>query len=226
MAYKLVVADSSPTIQKVIQLSFSEAGFEIYPFEDGGNLIKSLEQVAPDAVLLSLSLPNKDGYEVATFIKNHEEFGKIPLFFLRGIFEPVDQERISCLEYDDIIQKPFDSEKLASQVKELIDKRKGPHTFPEEPFLDEAPSEIQGYGQEEDGSLDTVSHERTTPAEDLTSPLVSRLETQVEDKVRRALKEEVLSVERELEKRLKASLFSEFKDWLENELRKKGSEPR
>jgi CheY-like chemotaxis protein len=206
MAYKLVVADSSPSVQKVVQMAFSEPDFEVYPFEDGVEVLESIGQINPDAVLLSLSLPSKDGYEISRYLRSREDFRKTALVLLKNVFEPLDIEKMHSLDYDEIIQKPFDSEKLARLVKDIVDKKKGPHSFPEESLLDEIPAT---------GTLPLFEETRFHPS---SSPLLP--EEEIEDKIRQVIREEILSVERELEKRLKASLRAEMEDWLEKEIKK------
>lgn len=198
--YKLIVADSSPSVQKAVQLAFAELNFEISPFEDGREALKSLSQISPDAVLLSLSLPGKDGYEVGHYLRSLEEFRDISLIFLRGAFEPFDKERVANLDYDAIVQKPFDSGKLARLVKDLIDRKKDPKTLPEEPLLDEMPflsQKPQHQGDKQDSMI------------------------QIEDIARRIVKEEMLEVERELEKRIRVKIFHDLKTWIEEQFKAK-----
>lgn len=206
MAYKLVVADSSPSVQKLVQLAFSGLDFEVYPFEDGQQFLESVERINPDAVLLSLALPLKDGYEISQFLRSREDFQKTALVLLKNAFEPLDADRMSCLDYDGLVQKPFDSEELARLVREVIDKKKGPHSLPEESLLEENPvaSTLPLF---KEASFHPSSSE-------------SRPEENLEEKIKQVLREEILGMERELEKRLKASLRADLKDWLDKEPKK------
>jgi DNA-binding response OmpR family regulator len=202
MAYKLILADSSPSVQKVVRMAFAAPDFEVYAFEDGLEAVSQLGEIGPDALLLSLSLPLKDGYEVGRELAGREDFKKMGLIFLKNIFEPVDPDRIRGLEYDAIVQKPFDSERLALLVRDLIDRKKGPHTYPEEFMIEEMPPT---------GSL---------PAPEDPGPQFSPVDEDVEEKIKAVVREEILATERELEKRLRASLLAELKGWLE-----KGEKP-
>ncbi len=203
MPYKVILADSSPTVQKVIQMAFPEADFEVHMFDDGLQAIESLARVRPDAVLLSLVLPSRDGYEVGRYLRSREEFRKVSLILLKNAFDPVDEERLRGIDHDQIVQKPFDSEGLALLVREIVDRRKSPPSFPEEALLEEASP---------GGVLPLFKEEEYLPLPPSAQP-----GEEVEDKVKDMLRDEVLSVERELEKRLKASLRAEFKEWLDRE---------
>jgi DNA-binding response OmpR family regulator len=203
MPYKVILAETSPSVQKVIQMAFSEPEFEVHTIEDGLQAIESLPRINPDAVLLSLALPSRDGYEVGRYLRSQEDFRKAGLVLLKNAFEPVDSERLRGIDYDEIVQKPFDSENLARLVREIIDRKKTPHSFPEEALIEDAPAE------------DVIPLFREK--EFVPPPLSSRPEDEVEEKVRNMLRDEILLVERELEKRLKASLRAEFMEWLDRE---------
>ena len=203
MPYKVILAEASLSVQKVIQMAFSEPDFEVHTIEDGLQTIDSLARINPDAVLLSLALPSRDGYEVGRYLRSREEFRKAGLVLLKNAFEPVDAGRLRGLDYDEIVQKPFDSERLARLVREIVDRKKTPHSFPEEALIEESSAA---------GVLPLFKEEEFIP-----SPSSSPSGDEVEEKVRNMLRDEILSVERELEKRIKASLRAEFKEWLDRE---------
>jgi len=203
MPYKVILADASPSVQKVVQMAFSEPDFEVHTAEDGVQAIESLARIKPDAVLLSLALPSRDGYEVGRYLRSREDFRKAGLVLLKNAFEPVDGERLRGLDYDEIVQKPFDSEGLAQLVREIVDRKKTPHSFPEEALIEDVPAA---------GVLPLFKEEEFIPP---ASPSPSGDE--VEEKIRNMLRDEILSMERELEKRIKASLRAEFKEWLDRE---------
>ena len=203
MPYKVMLADSSPTVQKVIQMAFGEPDFEVHTFADGLEAIESLARVRPDAVLLSLVLPSRDGYEVGRYLRSREQFHKVGLILLKNAFEPVDEDRLRGIDYDRIVEKPFDSEGLAALIREIVDRRRTPPSFPEEALLEEGSP---------GGVLPLFKEEEYLP------PLPSaRPEDEAESRLRIMLRDEALSMEREIEKRLKASLRAEFKEWVDRE---------
>jgi DNA-binding response OmpR family regulator len=188
MGYKIIVGDDSPSTQKLIQLAFSAAELDVFPFSDGEQVMDSLNQMNPDAILINLSLDGKDGYELGKLIRGKEGFDQVPLFLLKEAFEPLDKEKLEAFEYDEIIQKPFDSESLARKLQAFIEKRKAPTTLPEEPVWDEK------------------------------SLAASKAE--LDEHIRDRVQHEILGVERELEKRIKARILAELKMWLINNQKK------
>jgi CheY-like chemotaxis protein len=135
VAYRIIVADPSPSVQKTVQLAFPEPEFRLFPFEAGADLLESIAGIRPDAILLSLSLPGRDAFEVGRLLRSREELRRVPLVFLRGTFEALDLSRIAAADCDGIFLKPFDSERLAATIRELIEKKTWPLTLPEEPVI-------------------------------------------------------------------------------------------
>jgi DNA-binding response OmpR family regulator len=140
MAYKIIVADASPSVQKTAQMAFPEPEFELYPFEDGLALLEAAPEIRPAAVLLAPSLVGRDGYEAGRLLRARQDFARVVFVFMKGTFEPFDGERLSAADYDEIVQKPFDSEALAASVRGLIEKRLCPSTLPEDPAPRQAAS--------------------------------------------------------------------------------------
>lgn len=203
MSYKLILADPSPSVQKVVQMAFAEPEFEIQVIEDGLQVIESLSRTAPDAVLIVPALPSRDGYEVGRHLRSREEFRKVALILLKNAFEPLDGESADELAFDAIVPKPFDSERLAQLVKETVDRKKVPPSFPEESLIEEIPPPAV---------LPLFKEEEFLPP-----PAPPRAEENLADRVRIMLREEILEVERELEKRLRASFRADLREWLEKE---------
>jgi DNA-binding response OmpR family regulator len=206
MPYKIIVADGSPLVHKVVRMAFDEPDFEVHAFEDGAEAVQAIGQLNPDALLLGLALARRDGYEVGRYLRSREDFKKTALVLLKNAFEMLDQERMRGLDCDEIVLKPFDSEKLARTVREIIDKKKGPHSLPEESLLNESQA----------GSARPLFDDSEFAPPDVPpSP-----EDELEEKVRSMLRDEILSMERELEKRLKASLRAEMLETLNKSWKK------
>ena len=75
---KLLLADDSVTIQKVIDLTFADEGMEVITVGDGEQAIEKIEQSLPDIVLLDVFMPILNGYEVCDYIKRSEKLKHIP----------------------------------------------------------------------------------------------------------------------------------------------------
>jgi CheY-like chemotaxis protein len=113
---KLLLADDSITIQKVVDLTFADEGVNVISVGNGRDAIERLEEIAPDVVLADVFMPEISGYEVCEYIKHNEKLKHIPVMLLVGSFEPFDEAEARRVGADDILTKPFQS------IRKLIDK--------------------------------------------------------------------------------------------------------
>ncbi|HYN02625.1 MAG TPA: response regulator [Vicinamibacteria bacterium] len=120
MGKKILLADDSITIQKVIELTFSDEDFDVITVGNGRLALEKLPEVRPDIVLCDIIMPEKDGYEVCGQIKTNPSTSHIPVLLLTGAFEPFDQERAARAGYDGSLAKPFEPETLIAKVKDLL----------------------------------------------------------------------------------------------------------
>jgi len=71
MPHKLLLADDSVTIQRVIELTFADEDVTVVAVGNGQAAIDSVQRDRPDIVLADVGMPEKNGYEVAAFIKSN-----------------------------------------------------------------------------------------------------------------------------------------------------------
>ena len=120
MGKKILLADDSITIQKVIELTFSDEDFDVVTVGNGRLALEKVQEVRPDIVLCDIIMPEKDGYEVCEFVKKTPALQHIPVLLLTGAFEPFDQDRAARVGSDGFLAKPFEPETLIAKVKELL----------------------------------------------------------------------------------------------------------
>src|SRR5512136_2145086 len=120
MGKKILLADDSITIQKVIELTFSDEDFDVITVGNGRLALEKVPEVRPDIVLCDIIMPEKDGYEVCEQIKTNPASSHVPVLLLTGAFEPFDQERAARAGYDGSLAKPFEPETLIAKVKDLL----------------------------------------------------------------------------------------------------------
>src|SRR5215204_6418280 len=143
---KLLLADDSVTIQKVIELTFADEGVRVVAFSNGQDAIDSLEEIAPDIVLADVFMPSKSGYEVCEYVKQNEKLKAIPVMLLVGSFEPFDEAEARRVGADDILTKPFQS------IRRLIDRVGALVANPPSPEKEVATAELPKAAEEIDGA--------------------------------------------------------------------------
>lgn len=120
MGHKILLADDSITIQKVVNLTFSDEGIDVVTVGNGEMAIRKLNDVKPDLVLADIYMPGKNGYEVCEYIKTHPQFSTMPVLLLVGAFEPFDQAEAARVKADGHLTKPFESRTLVATVNRLL----------------------------------------------------------------------------------------------------------
>ncbi|HJP94294.1 MAG TPA: response regulator [Pyrinomonadaceae bacterium] len=153
---KLLLADDSATIQKVIDLTFADEGVQVVAVGNGQEAIDQLLEVEPDIVLADVFMPSRTGYEVCEYVKTNEKLKHIPVMLLVGSFEPFDEAEARRVGADDILTKPFQS------IRRLIERVGALVTSP--PAEKEAPTaELPSVEEpEEDVHMDARELEVTT----------------------------------------------------------------
>jgi CheY-like chemotaxis protein len=118
---KLLLADDSITIQKVVNLTFADEGIEVIAFGNGDDAVESIDEVRPDIVLADVNMPGLNGYQICELIRANEGTKHIPVVLLVGSFEPFDQAEADRVGADRHMTKPFSSiAELVSTVHALL----------------------------------------------------------------------------------------------------------
>lgn len=120
MPHKLLLADDSVTIQRVIELTFADEDVQVTVVGDGEQAIDQLQRNRPDIVLADIGMPERDGYEVSAFVKSNPLLAHIPVILLTGAFEPIDEDRARTARCDGVLVKPFEPQTVISRVRELL----------------------------------------------------------------------------------------------------------
>ena len=120
MPSRILLADDSLTIRKVVELTFSGSEFELKAVGNGDDAVALLAEFEPDIVLADAVMPGKTGYDVCEEVKKRPGGRYVPVVLLTGTFEPFDKPRSERVGADSVVTKPFDSQGLASLVRDLV----------------------------------------------------------------------------------------------------------
>ena len=157
MQPKLLLADDSVTIQRVIELTFADEDVQVVAVGDGKQAIERVQADRPDIVLADVGMPERDGYEVAAFIKGDPALAHIPVLLLTGAFEPIDEARARAVGCDGVLVKPFEPQMVISRVRDLLagkrDGSSGKAAPPPAPAAAEPPGGLEAYFDRLDAAL-------------------------------------------------------------------------
>lgn len=130
MASRILLADDSITIQKVVNLTFADEGIDVVAVSNGEMAARRLDEVNPDLVLADIFMPGKNGYELCETIKTNPKFRNVPVVLLVGAFEPFDQAEAKRVQADAHLTKPFEPRTLVETVRKLLGKADGSRSAP------------------------------------------------------------------------------------------------
>ena len=120
MGARILVADDSVTIQKVVELTFSKEDFVLEQARSGDEAIRKAKETRPDLVLLDLVMPDMNGYDVCAALRADPALRSLPIILLAGTFESFDHQRAAQAGANDFVTKPFESQVLVGKVKQLL----------------------------------------------------------------------------------------------------------
>ena len=126
MKKKLLVADDSLTIQKVIRLALKDDGYDIHAVSDGAEAIQHLSLIRPDVVLIDIDLPGGSAFDVKKSANEDLDHKKIPFILMSSAFEKVDEAKAALLGFEGRLTKPFDPTNLRSTLSAVFENKKTP----------------------------------------------------------------------------------------------------
>lgn len=118
MAKTILLADDSPTIRKIVELTFSDTEIRIEAVAGGAEAMDRLDNLEADLVLADVVMPEPSGYDICSRVKESDR--PVPVLLLAGSFEPFDEERASACGADGHLVKPFESSLLRDKVYGLL----------------------------------------------------------------------------------------------------------
>lgn len=154
MALRVLLADESSTIKKVMQLALSDFAVEVKSVPVGLDVLAVTKTFNPDIIFADVLLTKRSGYEVCADIKMDPTTAQIPVVLMWSGFMEIDEEKATTCKADRRLEKPFDADHLRSIVNDLVVKTKSNPVssflnFPDMPEFEETPAEAAAPEQEE-----------------------------------------------------------------------------
>lgn len=122
---RILVVDDEPDFCAIVQGNLRKEGFEVEVAYDGNEGIEKVKKNPPDAIVLDVMMPEKDGYAVCKELKADEKFRNIPILMLTAVASHVSSTRYShydgmSMEADDYLPKPASAQEITSSIKSLL----------------------------------------------------------------------------------------------------------
>jgi CheY-like chemotaxis protein len=112
--------DDSATMREVIKIAFRKENIHVITCPSVTAAIEQFGAVRPDAVISDVIMPDRDGYELCSYVKGHAELGKTPVILMSGVVNRTVAEKATVVRADELLRKPFQPQELVARVKKLL----------------------------------------------------------------------------------------------------------
>ena len=116
----IYIVEDDVNIREIERYALKNSGFEVQEFECGKELHKAIEKHVPNLILLDIMLPNEDGLDILTELRNQKATKKVPIIMVTAKTTELDKVKGLDLGADDYMTKPFGVMELISRVKALL----------------------------------------------------------------------------------------------------------
>lgn len=124
---RILVVDDEPDLVMMVKKNLEKEGYKVEVAYNGVEAMEKVKANPPDAIVLDVMMPEKDGFEVCADLKNDEKYEDIPIVMLTAVADHVSSTRYShadgmSMEADDYLPKPASPEEIAESVKQLLEE--------------------------------------------------------------------------------------------------------
>lgn len=117
---KILVVDDSATVRKLISGKLEKCGHAVFCAVDGVDAIAMIDDMVPDLVLLDITMPRMDGYQVCKTIRSKESTKDVPVVMISGKDGFFDKVRGRMAGTSGYITKPFGPETLMKTLETYL----------------------------------------------------------------------------------------------------------
>ena len=127
---RILVVDDKEDIVETVSFCLAQEGFEVLTAFDGHQALEIARREQPDLIVLDVMLPKENGYQVARFLREDWQQGRLPkmpailMLTARTVFDSEREEFLQTWSGADLFMyKPFDLDELTARVKSLLPRK-------------------------------------------------------------------------------------------------------
>jgi DNA-binding response OmpR family regulator len=118
---KILVVDDEPNILMSIEYILDMEGYEVHTARDGEEALDVAERIRPDLILLDVSMPRKDGYEVCRILREREDMAGTKVIMLTAKGQSLEKKKGIEVGADEYVTKPFSAVDLLEKILTLVE---------------------------------------------------------------------------------------------------------
>ena len=119
---RIVIADDSPTLRRIVSSVLTSAGYEVVQAEDGVDAVQTVFREQPDAVVMDVQMPRVSGYVATRLLKDDWQTADIPVVLLTSLDAASDRYWGTKTGADGYLTKDFEAPDLTGAVAAVLDK--------------------------------------------------------------------------------------------------------
>lgn len=135
---RILVADDSTQALRLAEQIFAAQGHEVASVTDGAVVLRRLDDVNPDLLLIDVYLPTRNAFEIARFLRSQERYRALPVIFAAAPADEFNEQDAKNAGADAILRKPFEASALLGTAQELLARNTPTKDRPAEATLDRA----------------------------------------------------------------------------------------
>jgi len=118
-----LVVDDSITVRRVMERFLERNGLRTMTAKDGIDAISVLQEEKPDIILLDIEMPNMDGYEFATHVRNDDRVADVPIIMITSRVGDKHRARAIEIGVNDYLGKPYQESQLLESMRGLLEEK-------------------------------------------------------------------------------------------------------
>jgi CheY-like chemotaxis protein len=111
-------------MREVIKIAFRRENINVITCADAASALAQFAENKPDVVITDVIMPDQDGYSVCSQIKQHAEYGGVPVMLMSGVVNKSVADKAVAVKADELIRKPFQPQELIGRVKSLLQPKR------------------------------------------------------------------------------------------------------
>jgi twitching motility two-component system response regulator PilG len=116
--------DDSHTVQRQVKMVLEMFGFQVLGITDPTSCLTSLVRQKPALILMDITMPEIDGYELCTMLRQSRHMRNVPIVMFTGREGIIDRMRAQLAGASDYVTKPVNADKLVTKVQRLLQNNK------------------------------------------------------------------------------------------------------
>ena len=118
---KILIADDNEHIRESLASILEDEGYATWTAKDGAEALRKVKEIAPDILILDVTMPEMSGYEVCRTIKSDPDLKKTFVLMLSAKGQATEQARGKEVGADEYFVKPFSPIEIVTRIRNVLD---------------------------------------------------------------------------------------------------------